>query len=106
MVRFLSTALIFLVAVFVSLGPVGAAGFRHKGLDGDAERFEAWPGANWKPNPKNARRDLAEGEKLMAGAKDPRGASRHFANAVVSAPESVTMLSASRVRISRSHSVG
>ena len=93
MVRTIAVA----VAVFVgALLPVAMPGvwsvasaaevFRHKGLEGDAKRFEGWLKANWKPGRRKARRFLLAGDKLLAGNKDPRGASRQFANAVVASP--------------------
>ncbi|MFY0612232.1 MAG: alpha-2-macroglobulin family protein [Hyphomicrobiaceae bacterium] len=77
------------VALPVAVTPAEAAEvFRHKGLDGDAKRFEAWLKANWKPGKRKARRFLLAGDKLLAGNKDPRGASRQYASAVVASPKS------------------
>lgn len=77
------------VALPVGVVPAEAAEvFRHKGLDGDAKRFETWLKANWKPGKRKARRFLLAGDKLLAGNKDPRGASRQFASAVVASPNS------------------
>ncbi|MGI9475165.1 MAG: alpha-2-macroglobulin family protein [Hyphomicrobiaceae bacterium] len=61
--------------------------FRHKGLDGDAKRFETWLKANWKPGKRQARRFLLAGDKLLRNKKDPRGASRQYATAVVASPQ-------------------
>jgi uncharacterized protein YfaS (alpha-2-macroglobulin family) len=60
--------------------------FRHKGVEGDAQRFEKWLRANWKTGKRKARRFLLAGERLLAGNKDPRGASRQFTSAVVAEP--------------------
>lgn len=91
MLRTTAVALtVFLAALFTLAAPgvwtpsQAAEVFRHKGLDGDARRFENWLKANWKPGRRKARRFLAAGDKMLA--KDPRGASRQFAAAAVAAP--------------------
>ena len=61
--------------------------FRHQTLEGDAKRFQTWLRSNWKPGKRKARRFLLAGDKLLAGNKDPRGASRQFASAVVASPK-------------------
>ena len=91
------TVAVALAAMLCAVAPTGLSGtspaahaaesFRHKGLDGDAIRFETWLRANWKPGRRKARRFLLAGDKLLAGNKDPRGASRQFATAVVAAPK-------------------
>ncbi len=91
------TAAVALAAILCAVAPIGLSGaspaahaadsFRHKGLDGDASRFESWLRSNWKPGRRKARGFLLAGDKLLAGNKDPRGASRQFATAVVAAPK-------------------
>ncbi|MBO0740198.1 MAG: alpha-2-macroglobulin family protein [Hyphomicrobiaceae bacterium] len=56
--------------------------FVHAGIAGDAKRYEAYLKAQWQP--KGSAHELrAEGEKLLAGGNDPRGAARAYAQAVV-----------------------
>lgn len=94
MIRTFAVALIALLGVSLPASLLGSGSsayaaevFRHKGLDGDAKRFESWLRANWKPGRHKARRFLLAGDRLLAGNKDPRGASRQFATAVVAAPK-------------------
>lgn len=86
MARFIFAALFVLTSFVAGLLPVTAEEFRHKGLNDDAARFETWLRANWKPDIKKLRRYIPEGEALMEGGKDPRGASGQFSNAVVGEP--------------------
>jgi uncharacterized protein YfaS (alpha-2-macroglobulin family) len=63
-----------------------ADGFRHEGLDGDAEGFETWLKANFKATPKSFSQALTNGRRLMKAGKDLRGAARWFSLAVVAKP--------------------
>lgn len=90
---FVSLFSLLLGAFLVGLQPGGvphasaADEFRHQTLEADAKRFEAWLKSNWKPGKRKARRFFAAGDRLLAGNKDPRGASRQYASAVVASPK-------------------
>ncbi len=59
-----------------------APGFTHPGIARDADRYEAFLKANWKPGKAKPAELRVAAEKLLSS--DPRAASRTFADAVVS----------------------
>jgi hypothetical protein len=86
------TILFLLVGLAVALtgwsSPAPAAAeFRHRGLEGDAARFEQWLKANFKAEAGSARQHLAAGRRLLRSGKDPRGAMRAFAFGAVAGPD-------------------
>ena len=90
-IRFQS-ALQVIVATLMALAMVaslahGAEGFRHQGLDGDAQRFEAWLNASFKAAPKTFSQHMTNGRRLLKVGKDMRGAARAFSQAVAAKPD-------------------
>lgn len=79
--RYVARALILLLLLPVSLALAGEQPFAHKGISDDAQRYETYLKANWKPDAARPADLRAQGERMLA--KDPRAASRSFAAAVV-----------------------
>jgi len=79
-------AFICLFVAVLALRPAGAQEitFGHEGVQLDAKRYEAYLKANWQPGTKRGSELRTEGGRLLAAGTDFRGASRAFAQAVVS----------------------
>ncbi len=76
------TLLGFVFAVFFAAAAMAEERpFAHPGIAGDAERYEKYLIANWKPGRATGAELKASGDKLLG--PDPRAASRNYATAVV-----------------------
>lgn len=75
---------ICLLCVLLCLSPAAKAGeptFSHHGIAKDAERYETYLQANWKPGTRKAAEIKTAGDRALA--TDPRAAARNYATAVV-----------------------
>jgi len=86
--RAILSLLLSLVAVHlaaVSAATAGERPFAHKGISLDADRYESYVLANWKPGGRKAAELRSAGERALA--TDPRAASASFASAVAAEPK-------------------
>jgi hypothetical protein len=85
--RFIHAILLIVFSTFAAF-PVAAQErpFAHREIAKDADRYEAYIRANWKPATKKSVEVRLAAEKKMA--TDPRAASRDFAAAVATDPKS------------------
>jgi len=80
--RFLTGLLISLMlALATGVAHAQEIKFAHKGVQKDAERYEAYLNSNWRPGKDKAADLRVAGEKMLGA--DPRGASGNFARAAV-----------------------
>ncbi|MCB1506457.1 MAG: alpha-2-macroglobulin family protein [Hyphomicrobiaceae bacterium] len=81
----LTAAALAYMAFDISRAQAETATFIHNGLAKDGERYETYLKSYWKPGRQRPADLIAQGSRAMA--KDAREAARHYAMAVVAAPD-------------------
>lgn len=82
MLRYLSLALCSLILTGVLPAVAETPAFKHEGVARDAERYAAWLAQHYKPSSVRSSHSRSLGHLLLTNGKDPRGASRAFAQAI------------------------